>query len=86
MAESLRLLTDTLDTPIGELAIIADRQGNLRTLEWTDHDGRMRRLLRLHYGGAGGGKSLARCLCCGAATHSAPSCARSQRLRSMPPP
>ena len=50
MAEPLRLLIDTLDTPIGELAVIADRQGNLRTLEWTDHDERMRRQLRLHYG------------------------------------
>ena len=50
MAEPLRLLTDTLDTPIGDLAVVADRQGNLRTLEWTEHDARMRRALRLHYG------------------------------------
>jgi methylated-DNA-[protein]-cysteine S-methyltransferase len=50
MAEPLRLLTDTLDTPIGELAVIADRAGNLRTLEWTDYDERMHRALRLHYG------------------------------------
>jgi methylated-DNA-[protein]-cysteine S-methyltransferase len=53
MAEPLRLLSDTLDTPIGELTVIADRQGNLRTLEWTDHDERMRRQLRLHYGADG---------------------------------
>ncbi len=53
MAETLRLLIDTLDTPTGELAIVADRQGNLRSLERTDHDERMRRLLRLHYGAAG---------------------------------
>jgi methylated-DNA-[protein]-cysteine S-methyltransferase len=53
MAETLHLLIDTLDTPIGELAVIADREGNLRTLEWTDHDERMRRQLRLHYGAEG---------------------------------
>ena len=53
MAEQLRLLSDTLDTPIGELTIIADRQGNLRTLEWTEHDERMHRALRLHYGADG---------------------------------
>lgn len=53
MAEPLRLLIDRLETPIGELAVVADRQGNLRTLEWTDHDERMRRQLRLHYGADG---------------------------------
>jgi methylated-DNA-[protein]-cysteine S-methyltransferase len=53
MAEPLRLLIDTLATPIGDLAVIADREGNLRTLEWTDHDERMRRLLHLHYGAGG---------------------------------
>jgi methylated-DNA-[protein]-cysteine S-methyltransferase len=50
MADTLRLLIDKLDTPIGELAVIADAKGNLRTLEWTDHDERMHRALRLHYG------------------------------------
>ena len=53
MAEPLRLLIDTLGTPIGEMAVIADRQGNLRTLEWSDHDERMHRALRLHYGADG---------------------------------
>ncbi len=53
MAETLRLLIDKLDTPIGELAIVADHQGNLRALDWTDHDESMRRLLRLHYGAEG---------------------------------
>ena len=50
MADTLRLLIDKLDTPIGELAVIADAKGNLRTLEWTDHDERMHRALRQHYG------------------------------------
>lgn len=53
MAEPLRLFIDRLDTPIGELAVVADRQGNLRTLEWTEHEERMRRALRLHYGADG---------------------------------
>jgi len=53
MAETLRLLIDTLDTPTGELAIVADPQGNLRALDWTDHDDSMRRSLRLHYGANG---------------------------------
>jgi methylated-DNA-[protein]-cysteine S-methyltransferase len=53
MAETLRLLIDTLDTPTGELAVVADREGNLRSLEWTDHGARMRQLLRLHYGAGG---------------------------------
>ena len=30
--------------------IIADAQGNLRAADWTDHEDRMRRLLRRHYG------------------------------------
>ena len=50
MAEPLRLLIDKLRTPTGELAVIADAHGNLRALEWTDHDERMHRALRLHYG------------------------------------
>jgi methylated-DNA-[protein]-cysteine S-methyltransferase len=53
MAEPLRLLIDMLATPIGELVIIADREGNLRTLEWTDHDERMRAQLRRYYGADG---------------------------------
>jgi methylated-DNA-[protein]-cysteine S-methyltransferase len=53
MAEMLRLLIDRLATPIGEAVIVADRQGNLRALDWTDRDDSMRRLLRLHYGADG---------------------------------
>jgi methylated-DNA-[protein]-cysteine S-methyltransferase len=50
MTEVLQLLTDRIQTPIGEMLIVADRQGNLRATDWTDHETRMHRLLRLHYG------------------------------------
>jgi methylated-DNA-[protein]-cysteine S-methyltransferase len=50
MSEILQLLIDRTDTPIGEMLIVADREGNLRAVDWSDHETRMRRLLRLHYG------------------------------------
>ncbi|HEX7969042.1 MAG TPA: methylated-DNA--[protein]-cysteine S-methyltransferase [Stellaceae bacterium] len=53
MADIMRLLIDWTNTPIGELAIITDQDGNLRAVDWTDHDESMRRLLRLHYGAGG---------------------------------
>ena len=46
--ESLRL--DRLPTPIGEGLIVTDDAGRLRAFDWTDHQDRMMRLLRLHYG------------------------------------
>ncbi|HTV15415.1 MAG TPA: methylated-DNA--[protein]-cysteine S-methyltransferase [Acidobacteriaceae bacterium] len=48
--EVIRLQVDRLDTPIGELSIVADIKGNLRAVDWTDHERRMKRLLCLHYG------------------------------------
>ncbi len=53
MGETLRLLIDRIDTPIGELAIVADEAGRLRAVDWTAHDANMRRTLRLHYGERG---------------------------------
>ena len=53
MAEPLALLIDRLATPIGELLIIADRDGKLRTIDWTDHEARMRQLLDRAYGKGG---------------------------------
>ena len=50
MSETLHLLIDRIDTPIGEMVIIADHDGNLRAVDWTDHDPRARNFLRLHYG------------------------------------
>jgi methylated-DNA-[protein]-cysteine S-methyltransferase len=45
MAESLSLLIDRLATPIGELIVIADGDGELRAIDWTDHEARMKHLL-----------------------------------------
>lgn len=50
MAEPLVFLLDRLQTPIGELLIVADRDGRLRTVDWTDHEPRMRQLLDRAYG------------------------------------
>ncbi len=50
MAEPIEMLVDRLATPIGELLIVADRAGNLRTIDWTDHEARMRLLLDRQYG------------------------------------
>jgi methylated-DNA-[protein]-cysteine S-methyltransferase len=50
MAEPLTLLVDRLQTPIGELLIVADEAGKLRTIDWTDHEARMRVLLDRAYG------------------------------------
>lgn len=41
---------DRIGTPIGEMLIIADCDGNLRSIDWKDHEARMRRLLGLHCG------------------------------------
>jgi methylated-DNA-[protein]-cysteine S-methyltransferase len=41
---------DRLATPIGTMLVVTDDQGCLRALEWEDHEARMHRLLRLHYG------------------------------------
>ncbi|MFI5001835.1 MAG: methylated-DNA--[protein]-cysteine S-methyltransferase [Reyranellales bacterium] len=50
MVEPLALQIDRLATPIGELIVIADRDGKLRTVDWTDHEPRMRHLLDRYYG------------------------------------
>src|SRR6266700_6328902 len=50
MGEVLQFLIDRIETPIGEMLIVADRDGNLRASDWTDHEASLRRLLRLHYG------------------------------------
>jgi methylated-DNA-[protein]-cysteine S-methyltransferase len=50
MGEILQLLINRIDTPIGEMLIVADREGNLRAVDWADHETRMCRFLRLHYG------------------------------------
>src|SRR5262245_15779065 len=50
MVEPLILLVDRLQTPIGELLIVADEAGKLRTIDWTDPEARMRVLLDRAYG------------------------------------
>jgi methylated-DNA-[protein]-cysteine S-methyltransferase len=49
MAETLQFLTDRIETPIGDLDIVADEDGCLRAVEWTDHGERMHHSLRLQY-------------------------------------
>lgn len=53
MPETLHLLMDRIDTPIGDMLIVSDHDGNLRAVSWADHETRMRRLLQLHYGQSG---------------------------------
>jgi len=53
MAEPRTLLIDRLQTPIGELLIVADSVGKLCTIDWTDHEARMRQLLDRYYGKGG---------------------------------
>jgi methylated-DNA-[protein]-cysteine S-methyltransferase len=50
MSDALQLFIDRIDTPIGELLLVADGAGKLRALDWADYEERMLRLLRLHYG------------------------------------
>ena len=50
MNEILQLLIDRLNTPIGQMLIVADRNGKLRAVDWTDHEPRMHALLRRQYG------------------------------------
>jgi methylated-DNA-[protein]-cysteine S-methyltransferase len=50
MPEPLDFRIDRLATPVGELVIVADGDGRLRAIDWTDHETRMRRLLDRYYG------------------------------------
>ncbi|MBV9569243.1 MAG: methylated-DNA--[protein]-cysteine S-methyltransferase [Hyphomicrobiales bacterium] len=45
-----RLHLDRFDTPIGTALLVTDDEGNLRLLDWEDHEERMRVLLRRRYG------------------------------------
>lgn len=40
---------DRLETPIGTALLVADDQGVLRALDWSDYEARLHRLLRRHY-------------------------------------
>src|SRR6202162_2511034 len=47
------LYADRLESTIGTLLLIHDREGHVRALDFLDFESRMRRLLRLHYGAEG---------------------------------
>lgn len=49
-----------VETPIGLMLVVADAQQRVRAIDWSDHEIRMRRLLRLHYGEEGRGFRLDR--------------------------
>ncbi len=46
----LQFLTDRIDTPLGELFVMADVDGNLRLTMWADSRARLRPALELQYG------------------------------------
>ena len=47
-----KFLIDRIETPIGTMRLICDDQGRLRATDWDDHEDRLLRLLRIHYGDA----------------------------------
>src|SRR5437762_11952423 len=47
------LYADRLESTIGTLLLIHDREGDVRALDFHDFESRVRRLLRLHYGAEG---------------------------------
>ena len=49
MNNVLSFLIDRLSTPIGDLLIVADREGNLRATFWTDHEEELRAVLERYY-------------------------------------
>lgn len=51
--QRLRLFTDRTRTPIGELILVADGEGRLRAVEWTDHEDRLALALERAYGVGG---------------------------------
>lgn len=53
MADRLHLFLDRLATPIGEMLVVTDTEGNLRATDWSDHQSRMLRLFARQYGQQG---------------------------------
>jgi len=53
------LYADRLESAIGTLLLIHDREGHVRALDFHDFESRMRRLLRLHYGAEGNDFAIA---------------------------
>jgi methylated-DNA-[protein]-cysteine S-methyltransferase len=50
MDKVFQLLVDRIDTPLGELLIVADQDGNLRSTAWADYEPHLRPSLEHHYG------------------------------------
>ena len=53
MFQVLQLGMDRIETPIGTMLVVGDRDGNIRATDWSDCEARMHRLLRRHYGESG---------------------------------
>jgi methylated-DNA-[protein]-cysteine S-methyltransferase len=47
------LFVDLIDSPVGTILLVHDAEMHLRALDFEDHEPRMRRLMRLHYGQEG---------------------------------
>lgn len=47
----LEFMLERVDSPLGQMLIVTDDQGQLRALDWHDHEERMRLLLRRQYPG-----------------------------------
>lgn len=43
------LIESRMETPIGLMIVLSDREGVLRALDWEDHEDRLHRLLRRQY-------------------------------------
>ncbi len=50
MPDRLHLFVDRVVTPTGEMLVVADADGRMRALDWSDTEARMQRLLGRHYG------------------------------------
>ena len=46
----MELFVDSFAAPVGTILLVHDQAACLRALDFTDYEGRMHRLLRLHYG------------------------------------
>jgi methylated-DNA-[protein]-cysteine S-methyltransferase len=52
MSETLQFFVNSTSTPLGDMSIVTDAEGNLRATYWTD-EARMTRVLRQQYGEQG---------------------------------
>jgi len=50
MNKVVQLAMDRIPTPLGELFIVADKDGNLRATAWADYETHLRPWFELHYG------------------------------------